>query len=450
MKQKLLASICALLTSAGFSLAGPVEPPADKDQTPPLPNGVAQAASAQPERISAPASATQPAWIATPAPTHPVSANNHFWASGEYLLWWVKDAPIPVTILRTNPDNLGTGPQGPNGAFPGLIGTPLLGGHPQGFRPFSGARFTAGSWIGSDRRFGVEGSGFYLLRRTARSSFATDSAGNPASAISFFNAFQFDPRVPVGEAGASFSNPASGIDSNNNIANLISGLRMWGAEANGLLNLYRQGSWEVNLLAGFRHVALREDLTDSSTGANVRGPQFGNGFTIDRFATRNAFDGGQLGGRVSYRSDRASLDFYSKVALGSVEQSVDVSGQFFFFAAAGVLGPFEVIQNFPIGSFALPSNIGHHSRRAFAVIPEVELKAGYDVLSFLRVTVGYDFLYVSNVMRSGDQIDRRINFTQNPAVQGQGTLIGPALPTTLFNTTDFFAHGLSVVLEFSF
>jgi hypothetical protein len=57
-------------------------------------------------------------------------------------------------------------------------------------------------------------------------------------------------------------------------------------------------------------------------------------------------------------------------------------------------------------------------------------------------TAGYDFLYWSRVARPGEQIDRSLNLTQSP-VFGTGTLVGPACPAPLIDSTDYFVHGLN-------
>ena len=51
-----------------------------------------------------------------------------------------------------------------------------------------------------------------------------------------------------------------------------------------------------------------------------------------------------------------------------------------------------------------------------------------------------------DVLRPGDQIDRTINPTQAAG----GVLVGPPRPAPLFNTTDFWAHGVNAGLELSF
>ena len=84
------------------------------------------------------------------------------------------------------------------------------------------------------------------------------------------------------------------------------------------------------------------------------------------------------------------------------------------------------------------------------MVPEVKVQVGYDVTNNIRVFAGYDFLYVSDVVRPGNQIDPRVNFSQQAAPVGGGALVGPALPAAQFNHTDFWAHGVNVGLQFRY
>ena len=83
------------------------------------------------------------------------------------------------------------------------------------------------------------------------------------------------------------------------------------------------------------------------------------------------------------------------------------------------------------------------------VIPSLEVKLSYFFTPRWRLFVGYDFLYWSQVVRPGNQLDRNVNLTQSP-VFGTGVLSGPASPVPLFNRTDFWAQGINLGLEFRF
>jgi hypothetical protein len=100
------------------------------------------------------------------------------------------------------------------------------------------------------------------------------------------------------------------------------------------------------------------------------------------------------------------------------------------------------------GLLALPTNIGTYSRDRFSVVPEIGVNVGCQVTNRLRVFAGYTFLYWSNVVRPGDQIDTTINPTQLPSAAGPGTLVGPARPAFAFHETGFWAQGINVGVQF--
>src|SRR5262249_23740520 len=56
-----------------------------------------------------------------------------------------------------------------------------------------------------------------------------------------------------------------------------------------------------------------------------------------------------------------------------------------------------------------PGNIGSSTTGRFSVVPEVGMNLGYYVTDWMRLSVGYNFLYWSGVARPGEQIDRRVN-----------------------------------------
>ena len=73
--------------------------------------------------------------------------------------------------------------------------------------------------------------------------------------------------------------------------------------------------------------------------------------------------------------------------------------------------------------------------------------AAYEARSWLRLSIGYSALWLSDVVFSGDQIDRGVN----PSQFSGGLLIGPARPEfTSFNSTEYWLHGLSLGATITF
>jgi hypothetical protein len=211
----------------------------------------------------------------------------------------------------------------------------------------------------------------------------------------------------------------------------------------GVALIHRSPAWEVSAIGGFRYLSLSESftLTDNIVGLDntMFAGQYGS--VTDVFATKNQFFGALIGlrGRTSWGP--LSLEMSGRLSLGVSHEVLDVSGYYEDFNA-----PYN--PSGPYGTFAMPSNEGRTSSNRFAYVPEGQIKVGYDVTPSVRVTVGYDVLYYSNVIRPTDQIDRNIpkgqSFQQDPGVNSTTS------PARLFNTTDFYAHGLNVGLTARF
>ncbi len=112
---------------------------------------------------------------------------DRIWGRGDYLLWWVKNASLPVPLVTTGDPNVGF----PLVSSAGAIGQPsmrvLFGGSSADFGAFSGMRFTLGAWFADDHAVGIEGSGFLLERRTNPFAAGSDGQGIPPLYLPAFN-----------------------------------------------------------------------------------------------------------------------------------------------------------------------------------------------------------------------------------------------------------------------
>src|SRR5262245_39162516 len=82
------------------------------------------------------------------------------WASADYLLWWVRNGPLPQNFVLTgdpttnNPGALNAGGR----PLPGITGVD--------YGTLSGMRVSLGAWLNADGTLGVEGSGFLLPQQS--------------------------------------------------------------------------------------------------------------------------------------------------------------------------------------------------------------------------------------------------------------------------------------------
>jgi hypothetical protein len=362
--------------------------------------------------------------------------------SAEYLLWSIKNSQRQLPLLTTGP--------GVDPATSGVLGQPgtsvLLDAQDIEQDAFSGMRIGGENW-NADGNAAVEVRGFFLEHRTFIFAPSSNAAGAPQIAIPYFDA---NPIFGTGESYVDVAFP--GFAAGRVDVSLSS--RLWGLEANGLFNVSRGEGGRFDLIAGFRYADLMESFvmderyaiipTSPDTGAFLDQDSDGPFHVVDAFRTRNQFYGGQVGARANLEFNRLLLGATFKLALGQTRESVTIQGQTTSADpnAAGTAAG---------GVFAVPSNIGRHTNKHFAVIPEVELKVGYQLTDWLAATVGYNFMYWSSVVRPLDQIDRVVNGGQQPTyapVGGFGT--GPAVPSFNSNRSDFWAQGLSFGLVFKY
>ncbi len=349
------------------------------------------------------------------------ASRQYFWFSAEYLLWNIsRDHVVP--LLTTAP------PGTPQSANPGALDQPdtsVVYGSDQLANPTrSGGRFTFGFWLPKLECWGAEVSYFFLGQRD--SNFFIRSDGDPILARPFVDASvgKLTSGLPVANLLA-----FPGVTRGAFIANSTSFL--WGIEGNARRKLMCcPGGW-VDGLVGYRHLRFNESLdvfdVEISNAGDVLAPQ-------DRFATRNNFDGGQIGIEGQYNLWRRwSVGGFCKVALGNVHQVLSISG---FMPNTGPP---------PGGFLALASNTtgSPFKNDRFGVLPEVGLKVGWNPTEHLQFFVGYDFLYLSSVIRVGEQVDGEINPDLFPGT-GNPPNTPRQRPAVLFKTNDFWAHGVNI------
>lgn len=200
--------------------------------------------------------------------------------------------------------------------------------------------------------------------------------------------------------------------------------RLIGGDVNLRWNLERAqfGRWDV--FAGYRYMNLRDEVkvfTDRLAPAPADGPDL-RVTDMDLFRTMNQFHGPQVGIVTTQRLfDRLTFTARLGVALGVTLADTQLSG-----STSSVLGTSAT------GLLVTGTNAGRYQSTYFAVLPTADAKFGYDVTDWLRLNVGYSFLYWSRVERAGDQIDRNVTGGR------------PLLPHT---TTDYWLQGVTLGAE---
>jgi hypothetical protein len=322
-------------------------------------------------------------------------------------------------------------PGGPPLVATGALGAPstavALGSTDLGEPERFGGRITLGHWLSSDQTFAVESSYLQLAER------------NPVSRISSAGPLG----VPFADvaAGESFA-PVAAPGGSTGGVEVEETSRFWTGEVNLRCEMCR-GCWaHLDLLLGARAFGFDESLelrTESTAAAG------GSTATSDRFGTHNLFLGGQVGLEAELHHNHWFADISGKVAVGDNREEVNINGTTLLTPAGGAPAAL------PGGLLALPTNSGQHRRDDWALLPEVGVHLGYQLNNHLRLYTSYSFLYMVNVVRPGDQIDRTVNTTQQVGATGAAPgLTGPARPTLAFHDTDVWVQGVGLGLEFRY
>jgi hypothetical protein len=375
-------------------------------------------------------------------------AGPRFYLRAEYLLWWIKNDSAPALVTTGDPNSQAT-PLNP-GALAGALGaadTQVLFGGRLTENPYSGARFTAGYFLDDCGAKAIEFTGFFLAPRSR--DFSASSAQFPVISRPFF---ALNPELNL-EAVQRVAFPGS----QSGTIRIHAPTQLWGLESNLLCKCCCGCDYRIDVLAGPRYLNLREGLNiaeDIQFGANSPFPG-AHGTVFDSFVTKNQFYGGQIGVAGRWYRGPFSVDGIVKVAAGITHEEVDINGN------ATLFNPNGTVTHAIGGLLALNSNIGNRSRDRFSIVPEVGLRLGYAVTERVRLLVGYNFLYWSNVVRPGEQIDRGLDVNRipffpvnfNPVTGAPITTLTPIStprPAPLFNTTDIWAQGLTFGVELTF
>ncbi len=328
----------------------------------------------------------------------------------EWLLWFLESQNASPPLLTTG-----------SPVSQGILGFPttqvLAGG--QGMNAQNGFRGTVDYWCGPTKRWGLQGSVLVLENQNQIVDVASDFTGIPVLARPYIDSTTgFGSSLLIAFPQLAYGRGTIQI-----------GTQLYGAEGNVLVNLYRglpeKHSWNLNFLAGFRYLELYDRLYASQStdllpgnnaqfaGLSVAGPA--NITVTDLFETRNSFYGGQLGVISDFKFGRWSVTGAGKVAFGSSVQQLDISGQSTL--ASRVSRVSAAVQG---GLLANAGNIGRYRIDEFTVLPELSLNVGYDLCRGVRAFIGYNLLYMPNVVRPLDQVNMMVNSSLVPTSPNYG------------------------------
>jgi len=361
-----------------------------------------------------------------PAPCGPGYPYLPLWGGIEYLLWWEKDSNLPALVT--------TSTAGTDRDAAGILGEPgtsvLFGGDSIDGDTVSGGRLTIGTWI--DPGF-TTGLGVRLFGMEDNSvNFAADSDEFPILARPFFNVFTDEEDALLLGFPAELEGDIQ-VEMKTETTGAQAFVRQW----------LRSGcNYRIDFVYGYRYLQVQEWLTIDNrlefVGAEA--PNFGTEITQqDHFEAENDYNGGEIGLMGQSVDGPWTLDFLATIAFGEMRERVTISGSTVATPPSG--GPAELVG----GLLTQQSNIGTYEQSPFTVIPEASVTIGYFITPSLNLTIGYSFLYVNNIARTGRMVDTSVNLTQQT-----GDLEGPARPEFQFKESDYWLQGLNFGLDWRF
>lgn len=360
------------------------------------------------------------------------------WVSLEFLGWWQDGMQLPPLVTTS----VGSVAQ----SEAGVLGAPatriLRGGEAYHDDALDGIRLQFGLWLDSCHTWGV-GAEYFSLSTTS-DSFSASSDGSTVLARPFFNV----------TAGSEFSSLISypgqimgSVDVQSD-SELVGGgilFRRLRRAEEGCSNWFLCGCPEhfcsrSELLFGYRYLQLQEGVSIIEDETTLSGAPASGIFSVirDSFQTSNQFNGFDIGYTTRRTRGFWSLDTGIKLAIGVTHQKVRIAGSSTITDNSS--GPGTPV-TYVGGLLAQSTNIGTYTQDEFAVVPEFDLRIGYQMTEQFKLTLSYTAIYWSNVVRPGDQIDRNLNPDLWPPVLTPPSL--PNRPEFAFDTTDYWVQGLS-------
>ncbi|MCA9260306.1 MAG: BBP7 family outer membrane beta-barrel protein [Planctomycetales bacterium] len=382
----------------------------------------------------------------------------------QYLVWWVDGMNTPPLIIEDAVDD----------TFQNAVVT--YGGDKVLQDVRNGGRASLGYWLDDYGKWAVEGDylGLEKIGETAVAGAKDGLIPNVAVGRPFINVYDFDANgdgdvldpgdVPRGRAVEEVD--TTGLDGSVTVdvdskfqsaglrlrrglccssgcgVNCGSGVGCGDAVGCSSTLGPMMGVRRIDAVVGVRWAQLDEGLrvTEDLATRDTVPTTF---LLRDQFLTSNEFVGGDVGFIWEWEHRRLSLELLSRIALGSTRQQVQIAGS--TLRDAG-----QATQALATGGLlALPSNIGVYTRDQFSVMPELGATFGYALTDRLRLSVGYTFLYWSNVVRPGDQIDNVIDISQVPIFDGATDPDNPAVqPGFNWRETGLWAHGVNLGVDY--
>jgi hypothetical protein len=363
-----------------------------------------------------------------------------FWLKGQFVVARFRNGPLDIPLVTAG---IASNPN-PGAISPANPGTRVLfGGNGLNFSELAGFRAEAGLWLDLENRYSADISAMVISPGNVSFTAGSNEIGIPVIARPFYNA-----RIDAERSFlTSFPGALSGV------SRVDAQSDFWSLELNARRHAYWYEHLHAEALIGVRTATLREDIQiqDNLTDINggfllMQGVPLNAGDRLldqDLFRTVNRFYGLQVGSAITADFALVDASFFAKLGVGVVERFTTIEG------VTAAVSPGLGNPVAPGGILAQVTNMGDRRSYAFSLLPEFGANLGYNVTPHVRISAGYSFLMMTNVIRPGDLINRSVNDGLPPSSQNFG-LPGPAQPGFISRDSLFYLQTVNVGLEFHY
>ncbi|WP_404310514.1 BBP7 family outer membrane beta-barrel protein [Neorhodopirellula lusitana] len=349
-----------------------------------------------------------------------------FWARAEYMHWKIDGQQVPA-LVTTSP----TGTDRDDAGILGVGNTSILYGNDElGDDDRPGGRFEIGRYFLGESGLGISAS--FLFADDEDQRFSADSVsygilgrpfvdvsptgvGNNSELIAFPNEF-------TGNVDVTSSTKFSAGDV------LLRGI------------LICEPDRQLEGFVGYTYYQLDDDIAIHDFKRVIGGSSgLAVGTTLDetdRFQVDNDFHGAAIGMRSQTCFGGWSLASTLKLGLGVTSSNLNISGA--TTATVPVAGGTDTSTR-NSGLLVQDTNSGSSDFDEFAIAPELGVSLSRRMNRDWSLSAGYQLVYISRVMRAGEQIDPLLNLSQLDA----GGLVGTARPQRDDFFTDLTAQAIT-------
>jgi hypothetical protein len=218
-----------------------------------------------------------------------------------------------------------------------------------------------------------------------------------------------------------------------------------------------------NGVTDVQNINVNGDIVSAPIALNFPTPININSASNDQIKVYNHFIGPQIGINADYHYNRWSVMTGFNLGIGVMHQVAKISSNTTQTVktetstqnAAGQITSTTNTSttNSAGGLLFSPVDVGQYSRNQFGLLPEINAKLGFKATERIKLTVGYDFLLLANVLRAPNQTQlipysNNLNYTANNQTQSANQTL--QIPAFQYSTSNLIINGVTAGMQLDF